>query len=78
MKEICIVFIAGEVASFVPGKYPQYSHAPRDKFLDFIKGIREDYPEYRLRCVQNEGIENWIKARVLNEKVIFANRKKER
>ena len=25
-------------------------------FVEFVKGIIEDYPFYKLRCVQNEGI----------------------
>ncbi len=73
MKDIYIVFVDGEVASYLPGKYPQYSHAPREKFIDFVKGLRETYPEYRLRCVRNEGIEEWIRERMRWERIAFAN-----
>lgn len=47
------------------------SYAPREKFIDFVKGLREDYPDFKLRCVVNEGIKELVLKKVLQERSIL-------
>lgn len=68
MKEIYIVLLDSEVGAFIPSKYKTYSYAPRDEFVDFVKYIQESYPNHKLRCVKNKGIEDWLKKRILRDK----------
>lgn len=64
VKEIYLVHVDGYIGAFYPSKCPVISYAPADKFVDFAKGLREDYPQIRLRCVQNERIEEKVRKRV--------------
>ena len=34
---------------------PTITYAPQDKFIDLVDSLREDYSEYRLRCIDNQG-----------------------
>lgn len=43
-------------------------YAPREKFIDFVKGLREDYPDFKLRCVVNEGIKELVLRKVRNDR----------
>ena len=66
LKEIYIVHVDGRAAAFgcVQGNpHHFYSFCPKDKFADWIQGIAEDYPEFKIRCVRNEGIEEWLRKR---------------
>lgn len=71
MKEIYIVLLDSEVGAFIPSKYKTYSYAPRDEFVDFVKYLKESYPNHRLRCVKNKGIEDWMKKRILRDKLPY-------
>lgn len=64
MKDIYLVHVDGQIGAYKPGKFPLVSYAPQDKFIDFVKSLREDYPEFRLRCVANEGIAERIKIQI--------------
>lgn len=58
---------------------PTITYAPQDKFIDFVDSLREDYPEYRLRCVDNHGIRERIEKQVKADRIILENnRQKER
>ena len=63
-SEIYLVHVDEYIGAYYPSKCPMISYAPADKFIDFAKGLREDYPQIKLRCVQNEGIENKIRKRI--------------
>lgn len=65
VKEIYLVHVDGYIGAFYPSKCPVISYAPADKFIDFAKGLREDYPQIKLRCVRNEGIENKVRQRMI-------------
>ena len=71
IKDIYIVLLDGEVGAYIPSKYKTYSYAPRNEFVDFIKYIQESYPNHRLRCVKNKGIEDWLKKRILRDKFLY-------
>lgn len=71
MKEICIVRVNGQCAAFGSfGNSPRhfYSFCPKGKFADWVQGIREDYPDFKLRCVRDRQIESWLRQRLLNGK----------
>ena len=52
---------------------PTITYAPQDKFIDFVDSLREDYPEYRLRCVDNHGIRERIEKQVKIDRIILEN-----
>ena len=64
IKEIYLVHVDEYIGAYHHGKCPMITYAPADKFIDFAKGLREDYPEMKLRCVRNDGIENKVKQRI--------------
>ena len=46
------------------------SYAPREKFIDFVKGLREDYPDFKLRCVVNEGIREVVEKKIIADRIM--------
>lgn len=68
VKDIYLVHVDGHIGAYRHGKCPNISYAPQDKFIDFVESLREDYPEYRLRCVNNQGIENKVRQRMIIDK----------
>ena len=65
MKDIYLVHLGnGLIGAYRPGRCPTITYAPQDKFIDFVDSLREDYPEYRLRCVDNQGIREKILLRL--------------
>ena len=43
------------IGSYWLRKYQIIAYVPQDKFIDFVDSLREDYSEYRLRCIDNQG-----------------------
>jgi hypothetical protein len=70
MKEIYVVLLDSEVGAYIPSKYKTYSYAPRDEFVGFVEYLRESYPNHKLRCIRNQGIEDWMKKRILRDKML--------
>ena len=70
MKEIYIVHADAYVGGYKPGKCPMVSYAPREKFIDFVKGLREDYPDFKLRCVVNEGIREVVEKKIIADRIM--------
>ncbi len=70
MKDIYIVHVDGYIGAYYKGRCPMISYAPQDKFVDFVKGLIDDYPEYRLRCVSNQKIENKVRQRMVLDRKI--------
>lgn len=65
IKDIYLVHLDnGLIGAYRPGRCPTIAYAPQDKFIDFVDSLREDYPEYRLRCVDNLGIREKILLRL--------------
>lgn len=71
IKDIYIVHTGEYIGAFLPAKCPVISYTKSDKFIDFCLSLREDFPEYRLRCVRNAGIEGKINERILLDKLIL-------
>ena len=74
MKDIYLVHLSnGLIGAYRPGLCPTITYAPQDKFIDFVDSLREDYPEYRLRCVDNHGIRERIEKQVKADRIILEN-----
>lgn len=78
VKEIYLVHVDEYIGAYHKGKCPMITYAPADKFIDFAKGLREDYPQMKLRCVVNEGIENKVRQRITFDNNLLKNRCQER
>jgi len=77
IKDIYILHVDNNIAFYKHSrKCPAYGYAPQEKFIDFVKSIRETYPDYRLRCIRNVGIENWLRAKI--NQPIIRNKQNER
>jgi hypothetical protein len=75
IKDIYILHVAGRLAFYLHSKTcPSYGFAPQEKFIDFIKGLREDYPDHRLRCIRNKGIEDWLEKRLIQQQQMIKNK----
>lgn len=72
MKEIYLVHVDAYIGSYLPSKHPVISYAPREKFIDFVKSLREDYPDFKPRCVINEGITETIRKKIQADKILMA------
>lgn len=70
MKDIYIVHVGNYIGAYRCGTCPTIVYAPAEKFIDFIQSIREDYPEYRLRCVRNWGIEEEVMKVIDRDKIL--------
>jgi len=70
IKDIYIVHVGNYIGAYRCGKCPTIAYAPAEKFIDFIQSLREDYPEYRLRCVRNWGIEEEVRKVIDRDKVL--------
>lgn len=71
IKDIYILHVAGQIAFYKhSNKNPMYGFAPQDKFIDLIQSLRDEYPEYRLRCISNKGLEDWLYSRLMMQKLL--------
>ena len=71
IKDIYLVHVDGNIGAYRHGKCPMISYAPQDKFVDFVEGLKEDYPNYRLRCVHNLGIENKVRQIMMRDRNLY-------
>ena len=72
IKDIYLVHLGnGLIGAYRPGRCPTIAYAPKDDFIDFVDSLREDYPEYRLRCVDNLGIRERIEKQVKIDRIIL-------
>lgn len=72
MKEIYIVHADAYIGCYKPGKCPMISYAPREKFIDFVRGLMEDFPNHKYRCVINEGIKQKVLCKIQSDRVLSA------
>lgn len=66
VKHIYILHIGDKIAAYKPLRNGNclYSFAEPSQFIDFYKGLREDFPDYKLRCIQNKGIEDFLRKKL--------------
>ena len=61
IKDIYLVHLGnGMIGAYKPGRCPAISTARSEQFVDFAESLREDYPGYRLRCINNQGVRDKI------------------
>lgn len=70
MREVYIVKFDDYVGMYIPGKCPTISYEKREKWIDFVKSVLEEYPEYKTRCVINDGIVEAIKKKIQADKML--------
>lgn len=70
MIKFFIVYADNKIGAVSSGKCPTVTYAARNKFVDFIQGLREDYPGCELHCVHDEALENKVRKRVKQDKII--------
>lgn len=76
LKEIYLVHFDGRVGALgcVQGNpHHFYSICPKGKFADWVQGLIEDYPDFKLRCVKNKGIEKYLRER--NKPIDFSKQR---
>ena len=61
------------IGSYWLRKYQIIAYVPQNKFIDFVDSLREDYPEYRLLCVDNRGIRERVEKQVKADRIILEN-----
>lgn len=67
LKEIYIVHVdntVGALGCIQGNPHHFYSICPQGKFIDWVQSLQETYPDFKIRCVQNKGIEEWIRQRM--------------
>lgn len=70
MIKFFIVFADDKVGAVSSGKCPTVTYEERSNFVDFIEGLREDYPGCKLHCVHDKALENKVRERVKLDKII--------
>lgn len=63
-KEIKIIHVENKVCAVLPTKLFSYVISEPEKFIDFVQGLREDFPQFKLHCVIDKKLENKVKARL--------------
>lgn len=69
IKDIYLVHVDGYIGAYKPGRCPMISYAKQSRFIDFVESLREDYPDFRLRCVVNEGINERIRGKIKQDMI---------
>lgn len=70
--EIKILHVENKICAVLPSKYFSYILAEPKNFIDFISYLRQDYPQYKLRCVLDKELEEKIKSRLHPQKVFVS------
>lgn len=66
-KDMYIVQIDGYFAAIKPYGDEVFRYARKDNFCDFITALRKNFPDFRLRCIRNKGIEDYAQKRITSE-----------
>lgn len=80
VKHIYILHVERKIAAYrqLSNGRCMYSFAEPENFIDFCKGLRESYPDFKLRCIKNKGLEDFLKKKLHQqeniEKLINKNR----
>lgn len=78
IKDIYVMRIDGVWCGYAPRKKCSFCIIGKkgDSLVDFFSAVKEDFPEYRLRCVLNYGIEEELrKVKSSLEERFYINRK---
>jgi hypothetical protein len=79
MKHIFLVHTDnGYIGSYIMGRIPAISYAPKKEFISFVKGLREDFPKMKPIFVVNEQIKRRIEQQIKWDKARENNASKGR
>lgn len=70
IKEVYIVKFDDYVGMYIPGKCPTIGYEKREKWIDFVKSVIEAYPEFKPRCVLNDGIVEAVKKKIQADNIM--------
>lgn len=72
MKEIYLVYVDEYIGSYLPRERPLINYEKQEKFTEFVFKLRKQHPDYKLRCVLNEGITETIRKKIQADKILMA------
>lgn len=72
MKEIYLVYVDEYIGSYLPREKPLIKYELQEKFTDFVLKLKKQYPDYKLRCVLNEGITEKVRKKIQADKILMA------
>lgn len=71
-KEIKILHVQNKICAVLPTKRCfSYAMAEPENFVDFIQGLREDFPKFKLRCVKDEDLQKQIERRIIAQQLFM-------
>lgn len=70
MKEIYLVHVDGYIGAYNPEEKKNVKYELQDKFVDFVLKLKKIFPEHKLRCVVNEGITEYIRKKIIADKLL--------
>ncbi len=74
MKHIYILHVDDKIAAFYPHKdNPTCEFAGNETFIEFIVKLRQQHPDSQMRCIRNEGIEEFIRQKIRLEQLVQNN-----
>lgn len=63
-KQIFLVHVDHKIGAVCENGNGFISYASSSKFVDFVKGLKEDYPDFMLHCVNDERLKEKVRQRV--------------
>lgn len=69
-RDIYLVRVDGYIAALKPYKQKMFSYAKQSEFLEFVQGLIEDFPQFRLRCINNQGVVEDARRRIKADKAL--------
>lgn len=74
-KEIKILHVQNKICAVLPSKRCfSYSMAEPEHFVDFIQGLREDFPDLKLRCVIDKNLQKQVERRIIAQQLFLKGR----
>lgn len=70
MKDIYLVHVDGYIGSYLPGEKPKINYKPQENFIDFVLMLKKKHPDYKPRCVINEGIAEAVRKKIQADKIL--------
>ena len=69
MKKIFILHVDQQLVAFKPDAIKKECElAKPGDFIGFVLYLKDKYPDYKLRCIHNEKIENYLRKKIKHQK----------
>lgn len=69
MTSIFIVHVDGYIGA-IDSKNLEIKYKPQEKFIEFIRELKNKFPDSKMRCVNNYGIEEAVKNKIEHDILI--------